>query len=76
LSRRISFAKLITQVGIGCPRTRRCGPAATASRPEDQALRWEMPDGGFKRSGYGKDLSMYGFEDYTRIKRVMSYIRN
>ena len=26
------------------------------------------------RSGYGKDLSMYGFEDYTRIKHVMSYI--
>jgi len=34
----------------------------------------EMPHGGFKRSGYGKDLSMYGFEDYTRIKHVMSYI--
>jgi betaine-aldehyde dehydrogenase len=32
----------------------------------------EMPHGGFKRSGYGKDLSMYGFEDYTRIKHVMS----
>ena len=30
--------------------------------------------GGFKHSGYGKDLSMYGFEDYTRIKHVMSYI--
>ena len=34
----------------------------------------EMPHGGFKHSGYGKDLSMYGFEDYTRIKHVMSYI--
>ena len=32
----------------------------------------EMPHGGFKRSGYGKDLSSYGFEDYTRIKHVMS----
>ncbi len=32
----------------------------------------EMPHGGFKQSGYGKDLSMYGFEDYTRIKHVMS----
>jgi len=31
----------------------------------------EMPHGGFKHSGYGKDLSMYGFEDYTRIKHVM-----
>jgi betaine-aldehyde dehydrogenase len=34
----------------------------------------EMPHGGFKRSGYGKDLSSYGFEDYTRIKHVMSNI--
>lgn len=32
----------------------------------------EMPHGGFKHSGYGKDLSAYGFEDYTRIKHVMS----
>lgn len=34
----------------------------------------EMPHGGFRHSGYGKDLSQYGFEDYTRIKHVMSYI--
>jgi betaine-aldehyde dehydrogenase len=34
----------------------------------------EMPHGGFKQSGYGKDLSLYGFEDYTRIKHVMSNI--
>ncbi|HLJ08776.1 MAG TPA: aminobutyraldehyde dehydrogenase, partial [Acidimicrobiia bacterium] len=34
----------------------------------------EMPHGGFKHSGYGKDLSVYGFEDYTRIKHVMSNI--
>ncbi len=34
----------------------------------------EMPHGGFKHSGYGKDLSMYGLEDYTRIKHVMSNI--
>jgi betaine-aldehyde dehydrogenase len=32
----------------------------------------EMPHGGFGHSGYGKDLSMYGFEDYTRVKHVMS----
>ena len=32
----------------------------------------EMPHGGYKRSGYGKDLSSYGFEDYTRIKHVMT----
>ncbi len=35
----------------------------------------EMPHGGFKRSGYGKDLSAYGFEDYTRLKHVMSNIQ-
>ena len=34
----------------------------------------EMPHGGFKKSGYGKDLSVYGFEDYTRIKHVMHNI--
>jgi betaine-aldehyde dehydrogenase len=34
----------------------------------------EMPHGGFKHSGYGKDLSVYGFEDYTRIKHVMHNI--
>ncbi|MEV4509499.1 gamma-aminobutyraldehyde dehydrogenase [Dactylosporangium sp. NPDC049525] len=34
----------------------------------------EMPHGGFKSSGYGKDLSMYGLEDYTRIKHVMHNI--
>ena len=32
----------------------------------------EMPHGGFKHSGYGKDLSMYGLEDYTRVKHIMS----
>jgi betaine-aldehyde dehydrogenase len=31
----------------------------------------EMPHGGFKKSGYGKDLSGYGLEDYTRVKHVM-----
>jgi betaine-aldehyde dehydrogenase len=34
----------------------------------------EMPHGGFKKSGYGKDLSLYGLEDYTRVKHVMSYL--
>jgi betaine-aldehyde dehydrogenase len=33
----------------------------------------EMPHGGYKASGHGKDLSLYGFEDYTRIKHVMVY---
>lgn len=32
----------------------------------------EMPHGGFKQSGYGKDLSSYGFEEYTRVKHVMT----
>jgi len=32
----------------------------------------EMPHGGFKQSGGGKDLSAYGFEEYTRVKHVMS----
>jgi len=34
----------------------------------------EMPHGGFKHSGYGKDLSVYSLEDYTRIKHVMTDI--
>ncbi len=34
----------------------------------------EMPHGGFKHSGHGKDLSVYGLEDYTRLKHVMSNI--
>jgi len=35
----------------------------------------EMPHGGFKHTGYGKDLSMYGLEDYTRIKHVMTNLK-
>ena len=34
----------------------------------------EMPHGGFKESGYGKDLSVYSLEDYTQIKHVMAKI--
>jgi betaine-aldehyde dehydrogenase len=34
----------------------------------------EMPHGGFKQSGYGKDLSMYSLEDYTVVKHVMANI--
>jgi betaine-aldehyde dehydrogenase len=37
-----------------------------------QVLPAEMPHGGFKQSGTGKDLSVYGLEDYTRIKHVVS----
>jgi betaine-aldehyde dehydrogenase len=63
--------------------TRDHGTAMRVSRSLDFGAVWinthipiigEMPHGGFKHSGYGKDLSMYGFEDYTRIKHVMSYI--
>jgi betaine-aldehyde dehydrogenase len=59
------------------------GRAMRMSRKLDFGVVWinthipfvsEMPHGGFKHSGYGKDLSGYGFEDYTRIKHVMSYI--
>jgi betaine-aldehyde dehydrogenase len=39
-----------------------------------QPITGEMPHGGFRHSGYGKDLSMYSLEDYTRIKHVMSNV--
>ncbi|GAB2864952.1 gamma-aminobutyraldehyde dehydrogenase [Nocardioides pacificus] len=63
--------------------TRDHGTAMRMSRGLDFGVVWinthipyvsEMPHGGFKHSGYGKDLSMYGLEDYTRVKHVMSYI--
>ena len=63
--------------------TRDFGRAMRMSRKLDFGCVWinthipivaEMPHGGFKHSGYGKDLSMYGFEDYTRVKHVMSNI--
>ena len=63
--------------------TRDHGRAMRAARLLDFGAVWinthipfvsEMPHGGFKHSGYGKDLSIYGFDDYTRIKHVMSYI--
>lgn len=59
------------------------GRAMRMSRRLDFGVVWinthipfvsEMPHGGFKHSGYGKDLSMYSLEDYTRVKHVMSYI--
>jgi betaine-aldehyde dehydrogenase len=63
--------------------TRDHGRAMRAARKLDFGAVWinthipfvsEMPHGGFKHSGYGKDLSAYGFDDYTRIKHVMSNI--
>ena len=61
--------------------TRDHGTALRMSRDLDFGCVWinthiplaaEMPHGGFGRSGYGKDLSGYGLEDYTRVKHVMS----
>ncbi|MGP4029854.1 gamma-aminobutyraldehyde dehydrogenase [Actinomadura sp. 3N407] len=63
--------------------TRDHGRAMRMSRELDFGCVWinthiplvaEMPHGGFKHSGYGKDLSVYGIEDYTRIKHVMSNV--
>jgi betaine-aldehyde dehydrogenase len=63
--------------------TRDFGRAMRVSRALDFGCVWindhiplvaEMPHGGFKHSGYGKDLSMYGLEDYTRVKHVMANI--
>lgn len=60
--------------------TRDVGLAMEAVRQLDFGCVWvndhlpflsEMPHGGFKESGYGKDLSIYGLEDYTRIKHAM-----
>lgn len=65
--------------------TRDFGRAMRAAKHLDFGAVWinthlpivaEMPHGGFKHSGYGKDLSLYGFEDYTRIKHVMADIRS
>jgi betaine-aldehyde dehydrogenase/aminobutyraldehyde dehydrogenase len=60
--------------------TRDVGVAMEAIRQLDFGCVWvndhlpflsEMPHGGFKESGYGKDLSIYSVEDYTRIKHGM-----
>ncbi|HEY6585361.1 MAG TPA: gamma-aminobutyraldehyde dehydrogenase [Gaiellaceae bacterium] len=61
--------------------TRDIGRALNASRKLEFGTVWindhiplvsEMPHGGFKQSGYGKDLSLYSLEDYTQIKHVMA----
>jgi acyl-CoA reductase-like NAD-dependent aldehyde dehydrogenase len=63
--------------------TRDVGRALNAARRLEFGTVWindhiplvsEMPHGGFKQSGYGKDLSVYGLEDYTQIKHVMAKI--
>jgi 1-pyrroline dehydrogenase len=61
--------------------TRDIGRALNASRKLEFGTVWindhiplvsEMPHGGFKQSGYGKDLSVYSLEDYTQVKHVMA----
>ncbi|MEU3643488.1 aminobutyraldehyde dehydrogenase [Lentzea sp. NPDC034063] len=60
--------------------TRDTGRVASLTSRLDFGIVWvnthglvasEMPHGGFGASGYGKDLSMHGLEDYTRVKHVM-----
>jgi len=61
--------------------TRDVGRALNAARLLEFGCVWinehlpflsEMPHGGFKESGYGKDLSVYALEAYTQIKHVMA----
>ena len=63
--------------------TRDVGRALNAARKLQFGTVWindhiplvsEMPHGGFKQSGYGKDLSTYSLEDYTQVKHVMAKI--
>ncbi|MBA3716941.1 MAG: gamma-aminobutyraldehyde dehydrogenase [Actinobacteria bacterium] len=63
--------------------TRDVGRALNAARKLQFGTVWindhiplvsEMPHGGYKQSGYGKDLSMYSLEDYTQIKHVMAKV--
>jgi betaine-aldehyde dehydrogenase/aminobutyraldehyde dehydrogenase len=63
--------------------TRDVGRALNAARKLQFGTVWindhipltnEMPHGGYKQSGYGKDMSMYSLEDYTQIKHVMAKI--
>src|SRR3712207_4738375 len=65
--------------------TRDFGRAMRMSRRLDFGCVWinthiplvaEMPHGGFKHSGYGKDLSLYGLADYNRVKHVMANIES
>ncbi len=63
--------------------TRDVGRALNAARKLQFGTVWindhiplvsEMPHGGYKQSGYGKDLSAYSLEDYTQVKHVMARI--
>jgi len=61
--------------------TRDVGRALRAARKLQFGTVWindhiplvsEMPHGGYRQSGYGKDISVYSLEDYTQIKHVMA----
>jgi 1-pyrroline dehydrogenase len=63
--------------------TRDVGRALNASRRLKFGTVWinthipltpEMPHGGYKKSGYGKDMSIYSIEEYTNLKHVMAAI--
>lgn len=63
--------------------TRDMGRALNAARRLQFGTVWinthfgltaEMPHGGYKQSGYGKDMSVYAIEEYTRVKHVMAAI--
>jgi betaine-aldehyde dehydrogenase len=65
--------------------TQNFGTAMRVSRALDFGCVWinthiplvaEMPHGGYKKSGYGKDLSSYALDDYTRIKHVMANLNS
>ncbi|MFI6099677.1 aminobutyraldehyde dehydrogenase [Lentzea sp. NPDC051213] len=76
----ISLANGVPQGLASSIWTRDTGRATALTTRLDFGIVWvnthglvasEMPHGGFGASGYGKDLSMHGLEDYTRVKHVM-----
>jgi acyl-CoA reductase-like NAD-dependent aldehyde dehydrogenase len=75
----LSYAK--DEIPVAVDNIRDIGRALNAARKLQFGTVWindhiplvsEMPHGGFKQSGYGKDLSAYSLEDYTQIKHVMA----